>query len=364
MVLTNGGTTNVGTFWFAWLPGAGLMPQVPSNIQAPANWTEKTTENGAGIQWVASTPLAPGATLSGFSFDSPLTPAEIAGPSASGPVVDTTFVFIGAPNTDPGQEIVPVTNSPVVAAVLPGSRSVETGSTATVFADMVNDSSVTLSGCQISLPASAPAGLAITYQTTDPTTNALTGTPNTPVSMTAGSLKTFVLSFTDGTAEEAAGLEPVFQCTGTWPVTQVLGVNTVDLTFSSTPIADVIALAATASGDGIVTVPLSTGIAAFAVATDNVGAADTITAEPDTGNASLPVDLSICQTDPSTGACLAPPAASVTLTDTTGATPTFSIFVNASAAIPFDPANARIFVRFKDANGTSHGATSVAVQTN
>jgi len=38
--------------------------------------------------------------------------------------------------------------------------------------------------------------------------------------------------------------------------------------------------------------------------------------------------------------------------------------VAASSAIPFDPAGARIFVRFKDASGASHGSTCVAVETN
>ncbi|MEI9984379.1 MAG: hypothetical protein WDN69_14910 [Aliidongia sp.] len=46
-----------------------------------------------------------------------------------------------------------------------------------------------------------------------------------------------------------------------------------------------------------------------------------------------------------------------------GATPTFSVFLQASGAIPLDPASARVFVRFKDADGALHGSTSVAVAT-
>jgi hypothetical protein len=46
-----------------------------------------------------------------------------------------------------------------------------------------------------------------------------------------------------------------------------------------------------------------------------------------------------------------------------GATPTFSIFVNASAPIDFVPETSRIFVRFNGTDGVFHGSTSVAVRT-
>ncbi len=48
---------------------------------------------------------------------------------------------------------------------------------------------------------------------------------------------------------------------------------------------------------------------------------------------------------------------------TAGATPTFSVFLQASGAIPFAPATSRVFVRFKDAGGGLHGSTSVAIET-
>jgi hypothetical protein len=251
--------------------------------------------------------------------------------------------------------------SPLGAAVLPGGRSVEIGSTATVFATMLNTGAVPLSDCQINLPGAD--GLVLDYQTTDPTTNAVTGQPDAPVTIAGNNgSQSFVLSFQSANALTVQALPLVFNCAGVAPAPVITGVDTVDLTFSSTPIADIIALAAVATNNGIVEVPQG-GAGAFAVATDNAGATDTLNVEADTGAATLPLSLSLCQTNPSTGQCLAPPAASVPVTITAGATPTFSVFVSASGPVPFAPGTSRIFVRFLDGSGTSHGATSVAVET-
>jgi hypothetical protein len=366
LVLDNTGSTTIGTFWYAWIPGANYMQASPSNVQAPSGWKANLiTGGGTSIQYVATDLLAAGGTLGGFSFDSPLTPAQMVGPSSGGNFVDTSFVYIAAPFADPGEKIVPSAASSLgpstaVASVLPGGRSVEIGSTATVFASMINTSASALSGCLVALPGSAPSGLAITYQTTDATTNAPTGTPNTPVAIAGNGTQTFLLSFTSSGAVTADDLALQFSCSGQEAVTTIDGLNTVDLLFSSTPVADVIALAAVASNNGIVNVPLSSA-GAFAVASDNAGADATLTVSTDTGSATLPLVATICQTT-SSGTCMSAPSASVTLDVAAGATPTFSVFITASAAIPLDPANSRIFLRFKDASGVSHGSTSVAVQ--
>ena len=140
------------------------------------------------------------------------------------------------------------------------------------------------------------------------------------------------------------------------------GLNTLLLASSASPVPDVVALAA--SGDpGIVDIPGTSGTGVFAVATVNLGADATITASANTGTATLPVTLSICETVPATGACMATPAASVATDIQPNATPTFGIFVTGSAAIPFDPANSRVFVQFADSSGTVRGETSVAVRT-
>jgi DNA-binding beta-propeller fold protein YncE len=251
--------------------------------------------------------------------------------------------------------------SPLVAAVLPGSRAVAVGSPATVFAAAVNASGATLGGCGVALPSDAPAGLTMTYQTTD-AQNQVTGPPNTPTTILPQGGQAYVLTFQSSVAESVRGLPLVFDCSGVPPAASIPGVNTIDLSFSTTPGADIIALASTATSNGIVELPAG-GTSAFAVATVNLGAAEMLTVSVDSGGATLLASAEICETDPSTGACLGPASVAYQRSFIAGEAPTFSIFVGAGGTIPFDPANSRIFVRFTDSSGAPHGSTSVAVTT-
>jgi NHL repeat len=255
----------------------------------------------------------------------------------------------------------------LVASVLPGARSVLNTKTATIFATVENASASALSGCQISLPSPTLPLLQLDYQTTNPATNALTGQENTPASISADGLQTFLVSFSlqENTDQLVSlpGQQLLFSCDNVDPVATTQGVNTVDLSFSPTPVADVIALAAVSTGNGILEFP-SAAAGAFAVASINVGSTDTLTVSVDTGAAKLPLNLVICATNAS-AQCLAPPTAnSVVQSFPAGSTPTFSIFATATAPIAFAPGTSRVFVRFEDSAGASHGSTSVAVETN
>ena len=146
-------------------------------------------------------------------------------------------------------------------------------------------------------------------------------------------------------------------------VTPVSGVNTLLLSVSTVATSDVVALGATTTNDGILHIAGTTSSNAFAVATVDVGAGTAITATANSGSATLPLTLSICQTDPVTAACLSPAASSVNVAIAGNATPTFSIFAGASGAIPFLPGVNRIFVQFSDSFGAVRGSTSVAVET-
>ena len=91
-----------------------------------------------------------------------------------------------------------------------------------------------------------------------------------------------------------------------------------------------------------------------------VGVAASITASANTGTANLPVSARLCQTNPTTGACLATPASTVTTTIAANATPTF---VTGSATVADSPGVNRVFVQFTDTSGVLRGETSVAVRT-
>ena len=252
------------------------------------------------------------------------------------------------------------TPSSLAASVLPGSRSVQVGTSATAFASIINLGTTTATGCSIAPLTSVPA--TFSYQATNPTTNAPISSPNTPIDMTAGGTQSFVFSFTPQSVFSSTDVQLNFTCTNAGPAPVIPGLNTLLLAGLSTPSPDIVALAATFSGDGIVNIPGTKGTGAFAVATVNVGAGGQVTVSADTGGATLPVSLSVCQTNPATGACLASPASSVATTIDANATSTFAVFVQGAGIVAFDPAMNRIFVRFVSA-GAIRGATSVAVQT-
>ena len=176
-----------------------------------------------------------------------------------------------------------------MAAVLPSSRSVQVGTPATAFATIINTDSNMATGCTISPITSIPA--TFTFQTTDPATNQVTGPPNTPVDIPAGAAQSFVFALTPTAPMAPTDVQLSFDCDNTDPALVIPGLNTLLFSASSTPTPDLMALAATLSGDGIVNIPGPNGTGVFALATVNMGAGDTITVLADTGGAILPVNI-------------------------------------------------------------------------
>jgi YVTN family beta-propeller protein len=340
--------TAIPSFVLSGVPtgnGSGTVTSNPSGINCGGTCNASFQ---SGSQVVLTAAAAKGSTFAGWS-----------GGGCNG--IATCTVMLSANTAVAASFTQNHTNTvALVAAVLPGSRSVEIGDTATAFATVINSGPGTATACGIAPATSVPANFA--FQTTDPSTNALTGTPNTPVDIAQGAAQSFVIALTPTAAFPPTDIVFNFGCTNASPVLTIAGVNTLNLSGSATPVPDIVALAA--SGDpGYVDIPGATGTGDFAVATVNLGIAAAITASADTGTDNLPVSLALCQTDPTSGVCLATPTATVTTAIAANATPTFGIFVTGSAAVPDSPGANRVFVRFRDSGGTLRGETSVAVRT-
>ncbi len=249
----------------------------------------------------------------------------------------------------------------IAAAVLPSSRSVQVGRTATVAASMINAGTAIGMRCRISPPVGLAANFS--FRPTDPFSNSPVGDHNETKDVGVGANQTFALAITPTAAFPPSELRFIFSCANASPAASLVGVNTLLLSASDTPVPDMVALAAVAGGAGIVDVPLD-GTGLFAVATSNVGATSTITAQVSPRPADLPLDFSICQTDPASGACISPASPSVTTTAVAGGTPSFGIFIGGrNQPVTLDPADNRLVVNFVDAEGLIRGSTSVAVQT-
>ncbi len=119
ITLDDTGTTNIGTLWFAWIPGQDYLPLQPTSTTSPTGWavdqfTHAGSSDGYAIQWVASSDLlTPGNSLT-FSFDTTAPPAQIAADSTFHPgvPVTTAFIYSGAPFSDNGVRLVATVVTP------------------------------------------------------------------------------------------------------------------------------------------------------------------------------------------------------------------------------------------------------------
>jgi hypothetical protein len=103
------GTNQVGTFWYAWLPGEDLLQTSPLTVTAPVGWTDTITGGGStdgfAIQFVSTkNPVKAGKSLKGFAFTSTDTPGQVFGNSSFFPTTPATTseVYSGAPFSDAG----------------------------------------------------------------------------------------------------------------------------------------------------------------------------------------------------------------------------------------------------------------------
>jgi len=247
--------------------------------------------------------------------------------------------------------------APLVAAVLPTSRSAQVGDAVTAFATLINASSTRGQNCSIA--PLAPLSSSFQFFATNSATNAIEGSANQFVTIPAGGAMSFLVRMEPQAVFSARDVRLRFGCENLGAATVVDGLNTLLLSASVASVPDVVALAATASEDGVMRAS-ATGAGAFSVASVNLGTAGNLRVSAESTNGSLPVSISVCPTN-SFGACSQPAAESVELTIASGATPTFAVFVQIGEITAFNPETTRVNVRFTDVNGQVRGATSVAI---
>ncbi|MBI1234821.1 MAG: hypothetical protein GC208_10010 [Alphaproteobacteria bacterium] len=258
----------------------------------------------------------------------------------------------------------------IVAATLPAARSGYLGGPVmTAFLAVVSQSASPAQSCTIAAPEGAPVTLG--YQRVD-----ASGAPQGPAEpvfdIQAGATQSFVLSMTPSVETGANGYEflPVISCQNA-SLDPIVGVSSVLLNIDSAPVPDILAIGVTPSQDGVIRIANSGGAGAMAASAVNIGAGDgsagpgevTVTVTADTGSTALPLSLEMCRID-AAAQCISPRGSGVTAVMAQNDPLFIAVFArdtSGGTGIPFDPANARVFLRFADASGTIRSATSVAV---
>ncbi len=312
-------------------------------------------------QWRRGTADISGAVMNTYLVD----PADL------GQTIDVVIKYTDGYGTEENltsapTETIQANGTTLFSSVLPSARSgFVGGGDITVFASVNNAGAIAAQNCVVRIPAGSPASLS--YQETD-ATNVPVGAANAPFNLAVGQSRSFILSLTPNTVSPGADIFPDFVCDHA-NVDAIPGVNTIFLEIEEKEGADILSMGATPSGDGIMNVPSGgTGFMTISAtnigAGDNPGSADTaVTVSVDTGNASLPLFLLLCQTN-ALSTCITP-LGSGDINTVIGDTPSyFAVFAadqSGGVGIPLDPANARIYLRFRNAKGTVSSVTSAAV---
>ena len=257
------------------------------------------------------------------------------------------------------------------SAVLPSGRSVQVAMPASAFLTVVNAASGDdTTGCALVLEGIT--GGSFEYFATD-ADNEPVGDANPVFDLAAGNAASFVFSYSRNQAADPVDIYPVVNC-GNGSSARIRGVNSFVFSASATPVPDIIPIAVTLSGDGVVRSADTGRRQALALAAVNFGAGDptnppqippsaeaNIRVVPVWGGLPLPASLLVCETDTQSN-CIAPLSESVW--SMIGSTPrTFKVIVDPDdqAGIPLFPDIVRVAVEFRDQSGVVRGSTSVAL---
>lgn len=257
-------------------------------------------------------------------------------------------------------------------AVLPSVRAYSVDQTPTFFATVINPSSTPYLGCRLSSNWTLFRETVTEWRITNPATNEIVSGPNPLFSLNPGQSMSLVFTIGTNTATPAGstsisepyGAETYLEClsrpnNGT---TTTQYVNRFIVVPSLGPVSDIIAVGATLAGDGVARVPTGRRTA-FSMAAVNIGYAETIRVAPEVTFHDPDLNVEICETNPSTGACLEARSSSVTVEFAENEVRTFSLFVgdDDTSDLPFRPINRRIMVFFTTPEGFARGGASVAV---
>jgi hypothetical protein len=203
------------------------------------------------------------------------------------------------------------------------------------------------------------------FQQTNCATHAPLGAQDAPITIDAFSSGCFLFSFQPTKPIPTTQVGFTFACLDSLPAPTFPGLNTLLLSASTTPAADVVPTVQTLCNDGIVNIPKKTRQGSFVVTTENLGSEDTLTVRADTGETELPLTLTLCELISATGQCRAAPGPKVKTKIAAGATPQFAVFVEQTTPqkIAYDRVVNRIYVRFRNGGKAIRGLTSVAVRT-
>lgn len=306
----------------------------------------------AGTALSLTAVAADGSTFAGWTTGGCETPA-----SATCLVSPTTDTTLTARFTD--DTVVP---TQAVAAVLPGARSGTIGGDAITVLMSVLSGGEGIQSCHIDDGGSA--AVSMTYDLLDEGGLPL-GLPGSVFDIVANGRVDLILSVTPLQTTTANGLAfyPRLSCSNA-STAAIEDVNSLRLSIAEEAGLDILAIGVTPSGDGIIHIPAAGTASFMAAAAMNIGIADgaPVRVEVDTGSARLPVDLSVCETDAS-GQCISERAQFIDSVFDKHEPRFFGVFAQSesSTGIPLDPANARVYLRFRSQDGALLSATSAAL---
>ncbi|QNL19264.1 hypothetical protein HXX25_08035 [Hyphobacterium sp. CCMP332] len=244
-------------------------------------------------------------------------------------------------------------------SMLPSSRSVAVGETATVFGTAL--SSVPQTDCELVLGEGAP-GASLSWQLLDASNQPTGAAANAHFPLTGASSvnpggvpQNLLVAISSPVPLNNADVDIFTRCANTaqnasfdfYRNPLFPGVNTLLLNVSAAPTPDILVIGQTLSGDGYVNLPTAGARRPAAIAAVNIGAAGTVTVSANTGDTPLPVTLNLCETD-SNGVCIGNRAESLEVIFANNQVRTFNVYVqsNGQQGIANLPGLARVYFEF------------------